>query len=290
MMKRTLTTTTLLAAVLAGCAGSAPTELVRARTAYQEASQGPAASMAPADLHSAKETLAVAERSFDQNGDSDETKDLAYAAQRSAEYAAVKGRTAATLKARKDALAQEEAMRDARAKATSAQLAQTKQALASQAQELENERQRREDAEKRAASANDALGKIASVKNESRGMVITLSGSVLFASNKSELLGPARTKLDQVAQVLSQQDGESAIRVEGYTDSTGTAAVNERLSQARADSVRSYLVSRGIAADRVTAVGLGPQNPVADNGSAEGRANNRRVEIVIQPPSAPAGR
>ena len=69
--------------------------------------------------------------------------------------------------------------------------------------------------------------------------------------------------------------------VEGHTDSQGAAAFNQDLSQKRAESVRSYLVSHGIAADRITAQGFGPSRAVADNTSAEGRANNRRVEIVV---------
>ena len=71
--------------------------------------------------------------------------------------------------------------------------------------------------------------------------------------------------------------------VEGHTDSQGADAMNQELSQKRAESVRTYLVSRGIAADRITAQGFGPSRPIADNTSPEGRANNRRVEIVVKP-------
>ena len=114
-------------------------------------------------------------------------------------------------------------------------------------------------------------------------MVITLSGSVLFASNHAELLPSAQLKLNDVALALTRQDAESKIVVEGHTDSQGQPAYNMDLSQRRAQSVRDYLVSRGIAADRVTAQGFGLTRPIADNTSPEGRANNRRVEIVVQP-------
>ena len=80
-----------------------------------------------------------------------------------------------------------------------------------------------------------------------------------------------------------KQDSESKIVVEGHTDSQGGAGYNQDLSQRRAQSVRDYLVTRGIAADRVTSQGFGLTRPIADNASAEGRANNRRVEIVVQP-------
>jgi outer membrane protein OmpA-like peptidoglycan-associated protein len=90
-------------------------------------------------------------------------------------------------------------------------------------------------------------------------------------------------KLNEVADALVKGDPDSKITVEGYTDSQGAASFNQDLSQKRAQSVRDYLVSRGIASDRVDAVGFGPDKPVADNASAEGRANNRRVEIVVKP-------
>ena len=114
-------------------------------------------------------------------------------------------------------------------------------------------------------------------------MVITLSGSVLFASAKSDLLPDAQAKLNDVAKALSEQDPDAKIVVEGHTDSQGGAAFNQDLSQRRAESVRGYLISHGLAADRVTSQGFGPTRSIADNSSPEGRANNRRVEIVVQP-------
>jgi outer membrane protein OmpA-like peptidoglycan-associated protein len=160
------------------------------------------------------------------------------------------------------------------------------QALQNQQQQIGVERQRREEADKRAAQAAADLASIASVKQEPRGMVITLSGSVMFASAKADLLPGAQVKLNQVADALGKQDVDSKIIVEGHTDSQGAASYNQDLSQRRAEAVRDYLVSHGIAADRVTAQGFGPTRPSADNDSPEGRANNRRVEIVVQPAGA----
>jgi outer membrane protein OmpA-like peptidoglycan-associated protein len=97
------------------------------------------------------------------------------------------------------------------------------------------------------------------------------------------LLPSAQAKLNDVAAALTKQDTESKINVEGFTDSQGDASYNQELSQRRAQTVRDYLVSRGISSDRVTAQGFGLTRPVADNASPEGRANNRRVEIVVQP-------
>jgi outer membrane protein OmpA-like peptidoglycan-associated protein len=79
--------------------------------------------------------------------------------------------------------------------------------------------------------------------------------------------------------------GDRRLLIEGHTDSQGTQENNQTLSQRRADAVRTLFVARGIAADRVTAKGFGLSRPVADNGTPEGRANNRRVEIVFLPPA-----
>jgi outer membrane protein OmpA-like peptidoglycan-associated protein len=77
--------------------------------------------------------------------------------------------------------------------------------------------------------------------------------------------------------------------VEGYTDSQGGEGFNRELSQHRAEAVRTYLIAHGISADRVTAQGFGLANPVADNATPEGRADNRRVEIVVQPSRGASG-
>ena len=272
---------------LAGCAtASAPQDLVVARTAYDRASHGPAAQLDPAELHTAKETLDTAEKSFVDNGDTQETRDAAYTAERRTEVAESHARTMQSDQAKAAVVAKMGADQTSAVRNTSAALGQANKQLASQGQALQTERQRREDAEKRAAQAAADLARIASVKQEARGMVITLSGSVLFASAKSDLLPDAQVKLNDVAKALAEQDPDAKMVVEGHTDSQGSASFNQDLSQKRADSVRSYLVSHGIASDRITAQGFGPTRSIADNGSAEGRANNRRVEIVVQPSAA----
>jgi outer membrane protein OmpA-like peptidoglycan-associated protein len=267
----------------AGCAAAIPPpELVTARTVYDRAAQGPALQVNPTDLHSARESLDAAELSFDQNGDTQDTRDLGYTAGRRAELAESRARGMLATAQRDRTVAQMHATTADQARSSSAQLGRANEALATQGAQLQSEVQRRQEAEKRAALATAALAKIASVKQEPRGMVITLSGSVLFTSGKADLLPSAQVKLNEVADALNQQDPESKIVIEGHTDSVGTAASNQDLSQRRAQTVRDYLVSRGIAADRVSSVGFGPTRSIADNATAEGRANNRRVEIVIQ--------
>jgi outer membrane protein OmpA-like peptidoglycan-associated protein len=131
------------------------------------------------------------------------------------------------------------------------------------------------------AAALAELATIASLKEEERGLVLTLSGSILFRSNETSLLAPARLKLEQVAKALETIRTRNLI-VEGHTDSTGTAAYNQDLSQRRADAVSAYLVQKGYPADHIQSLGQGEGSPIGDNASAEGRANNRRVEIVIE--------
>jgi outer membrane protein OmpA-like peptidoglycan-associated protein len=125
------------------------------------------------------------------------------------------------------------------------------------------------------------LAKLAALKEEERGLVLTLSGSILFRSNESMLLPSAHVKLDKVAHALLTIREHNLI-VEGYTDSNGSDSYNQNLSQRRANVVRDYLVQRGYPNNRITTNGKGENSPIADNSSAEGRANNRRVEIVIE--------
>jgi outer membrane protein OmpA-like peptidoglycan-associated protein len=276
----------VLTAILttAGCSATLPpNELVTARASYAKAQQN-AAQLAPSDLDTAKKTLDRAEASFKADGDTPETKDIAYAAGRSAEIAEARARTVAAMALKDQTNASQRANEVNQAQVTSAELVKTKGQLATQGQALATEQERRQEAERRAAQAAADLAKFATVKQDPvRGMVITLSGGVLFESAKWQLLPTAQTKLNDVADALTKQDTDSTIVVEGHTDSVGTAANNQTLSQNRAESVRTYLVSRGIAADRITASGQGPGRPIADNASPEGRANNRRVEIVVKP-------
>ncbi len=147
---------------------------------------------------------------------------------------------------------------------------------------LKIERDARKEAEARAAAAIASLEAIAKVKSEAKETIITLSGAVLFKTGKSELLPLAKEKLKKVAKALKEQADSKTIEVQGHTDSRGSDADNKKLSLDRAASVRVFLISEGVPAERITAVGKGEAFPVADNKSAEGRANNRRVEIRVR--------
>ncbi|WP_332762411.1 OmpA family protein [Pseudomonas koreensis] len=112
--------------------------------------------------------------------------------------------------------------------------------------------------------------------------VITLSdaGAVLFDFDKSDLTPAATTQLDALMDKLRNADVVS-IKVIGHTDSKGSDAYNQALSERRASSVASYLLSQGLAPGKLTSEGRGESEPVADNATDEGRAQNRRVELHI---------
>jgi outer membrane protein OmpA-like peptidoglycan-associated protein len=278
-------------AAAAGCAASqAPQELLDARSAYQRAQTGPAAQFKPDQVHEAKVALDLAERSFADDPAEQKTRDLAYIAARKAQLAEANAATAqaVSLKGQADqdvktATAEQLAAARTQLATTGAQLATTGQALVGTRQQLETEKKAHAEADKRAKDAMDRLAlSIGTVKQETRGMVITLSGSVLFASNKDALLPAAQERLTQVAEALKTQDDHKIV-VEGHTDSQGTEASNQSLSERRAQAVVAFLTSKGVGADQIRGQGLGATRPIADNKSAEGRANNRRVEIIVQP-------
>jgi outer membrane protein OmpA-like peptidoglycan-associated protein len=289
---KTLSKLALLTSVAGlGCAATAPSqELVDARRAYEDARLSAAARHTPDRVLEAKQALDRAELAHQDDAGSFEEKNLAYIATRRAELAVVYGSyeadrqgsatAAATYKARQDQLRREQ----------QGELNDTRATLGSVQNSLAGTRAELDKARSETAAALASLEQVAKVKEEARGTVITLDGSVLFVSAKSELLPIAQKKLDDVAKALNDTAPEQTIVVEGHTDSNGSDASNLKLSQDRADSVRAYLVSRGVKSERITAVGKGESTPVASNDTTEGRANNRRVEIIVQPKAAPSSR
>lgn len=158
--------------------------------------------------------------------------------------------------------------------------------LAARDQQLHSERHAREQAERERDAAQGRVREIEKLGEAERELVISLAGAVMFRNGEANLLPEARARLDRVADALKRMDPDRKIVIEGHTDARGTDEYNRRLSEDRANAVRSYLLQRGVAPDRVTAVGRGEQAPIAPNQTAEGRASNRRVEIVISSSAA----
>jgi outer membrane protein OmpA-like peptidoglycan-associated protein len=157
--------------------------------------------------------------------------------------------------------------------------AEQAKARANQAtREAERQRQRANEA---AARAEDMAASLAEMKAEQteRGIVLTLS-DVLFDTDNAQLKPGANNALDSLAEYLADNEARRLL-IEGHTDARGSDDYNQRLSQRRAESVRDELIARGIAPDRLTAVGRGEALPVATNETTSGRQQNRRVEILV---------
>jgi outer membrane protein OmpA-like peptidoglycan-associated protein len=128
---------------------------------------------------------------------------------------------------------------------------------------------------------------ILQAKPTDRGLVLTL-GDTLFATGRSDLKSGATANLDRLGEFLTEYPSRTA-SIEGYTDSMGSEDSNQSLSERRADSVKRYLIGRGIGSNRLSSMGRGENAPVADNDSLAGRQQNRRVEVIISEATAAEG-
>lgn len=124
------------------------------------------------------------------------------------------------------------------------------------------------------------LEKIAETKRTEQGLVTKLKSDILFDTGKYNLKEQAKKNLTEMAGIMKKYP-ENILTIKGYTDSTGSAKTNETLSLKRAESVKSQLVANGLSTSVVSTMGLGPANPIADNSTATGKMQNRRVEIEV---------
>ena len=160
------------------------------------------------------------------------------------------------------------------------------EAEAKQAAEKAKAEAAKEEAEKaKAATAAlrrqllQQLNSVLQTTDSPRGLVVNMA-DVLFDFGKYNLKTDAQIKLAKLAGIIQAHPGLN-LAIEGHTDNIGSDEANMKLSQQRADAVRDFLVQQGLAPDGLTAVGLGKAEPVADNGTNEGRQKNRRVEIIV---------
>lgn len=136
--------------------------------------------------------------------------------------------------------------------------------------------------DKQAAELEQIEGAKVEKVNQGEAIKVTFESGILFATNSSTLNSASRASLDKFATSLLNNP-DTDVKIYGHTDSTGSDAINNPLSQRRAESVYNYLLSKGVSGSRMVAEGFGSTQPVADNNTAAGRAENRRVEVYILP-------
>jgi outer membrane protein OmpA-like peptidoglycan-associated protein len=290
--------------------GRSPLEIYEAENAVQIAEAGGAARYAPDSLATAKTALENAEASDAHKGDRKEVITYAREAVQASEdariitirkikaeddAAQIKGRqdaeqaaqTAqaqqqqeAAQRAQAEAAEQEAKAREAAARAAKEQ-AEAQAALASQqAQAAQQQAQTAQQQEQQMRERlKQQLNQVLQTQDTARGLIVSMP-DVLFDFNKYSLKPETREKLAKVSGILLAYP-DLKVQVEGYTDSIGSDEYNLKLSDQRADTVREYLVAQSVADSNVTAQGYGKSHPVADNTSASGRAQNRRVELVV---------
>jgi outer membrane protein OmpA-like peptidoglycan-associated protein len=252
-MRKQLMIPTLLAAsvALAACSTPPNANLEQARSNYTGLQTNPQASkVAALETKEASDYLDKADKAYQDKEDQAKVDQLAYLTNQRVEVA-------------KQTIALRNA--EANLKNASAQRAQARlDARDAQIKQLQ-----------------DSLN----AKQTDRGTLVTF-GDVLFATDRADLKSSGLVNINKLAQFL-QENPDRKVIVEGYTDSTGTASHNQSLSERRANSVRTALVKMGVDPARIVTQGYGKEYPVAENGSASGRAMNRRVEVTISNDNQP---
>jgi outer membrane protein OmpA-like peptidoglycan-associated protein len=132
------------------------------------------------------------------------------------------------------------------------------------------------------AELRQELGSNATIVNNGNQLIVTLPQDILFATNSADLSGGLRNDLTALASSMNRYP-DTTVNVIGHADNTGGAAFNQDLSARRAQAVSSVLIQSGVAPSRIRSIGRGEDAPIASNLNAEGRAQNRRVEITITP-------
>ena len=292
-----------------------PLELYQAHNAYNIARLAGAEKYAPDILAQVKTNLQNAD-DLDRNKKGDRKLEITYAreAVQRAEDARISSLRKQAAEARQ---AEIDARRNAEMQAQQSQLAAQQSQLQAERDRAEAERQaaERAKAEAEAANANAAaaqaaaqaaaaqqqadaakqsvvalreklraqLNAVLQTQETARGLIVTV-GDVLFDSGRYTLKQNAQISLAKISAILVQYP-DLHLQIEGHTDSVGGDDYNQKLSENRAKATQDFLVKQGVSAANITATGYGKANPVADNGTASGRAQNRRVEMVVSGPS-----
>lgn len=291
-----LTVAAAVTLILTACS-SAPVrndELENARSAVTQVESSPdAGKYAAAEVTAAHDALREADELVKKDKPAKDIRQAAYIAKRHADVAAEQiARGQAELKTAEGEAERQRVLLQAREQEAAAAKSQAdsarlqaegakQQAEAARLQAEANAEAARRDAEALQAQLRDLQA-----KQTDRGLVLTL-GDVLFDSGQATLKPGAMGTVDRLAEFLNKTPDRS-VTIEGHTDSIGSDSYNMSLSENRANSVKAALLSRGVTAGRVIAVGKGEAVPVAGNDNSAGRQQNRRVEIIVSNPTAVA--
>jgi outer membrane protein OmpA-like peptidoglycan-associated protein len=269
-----------------------PLAMYEARNAVDVAKSHGAEKYAPDIYSKAVGSLQMAENALASKAD----KNAVTSAARQTVQFAEDARAFAVQRQEEERIAQERDAAAAKAKARAEETAAAEAAEAKRVADAEAaEAKRKSDAEiaakeqaisqaereKRQLRAKllDQFNRVLPTTDTSRGLVVNM-GDVLFDTGKSDLRSEAREALAKLTGIVLNYPSLH-LNIEGHTDSTGGAELNQALSEKRADSVRDYLVGQGLDTSSLSAQGLGMSDPVADNNTAQGRQKNRRVEIIV---------
>ena len=291
-----------------------PLDMYEARNAVEIAKARGAEQYAPQVYSKAQSSLQMAENALSQDSGKNQVisaarqtiqfaedaralavqRELAERIQKEKEAAAAeaaaKAKAAANAQAAAEAQRQAEltAAKEAQMKAEAqAQAAQAKAAADAEQAATQAKAQAAAEEAERAQAATAALraqllkqlNDVLQTTDTPRGLVVNMA-DVLFETGKYALSTDAQLKLAKLSGIIQAHPGLN-LAVEGYTDTTGAADFNMKLSQQRADTVRQFLIAQGLSADTITSKGLGEADPIADNSTAAGRKLNRRVEIIV---------
>jgi outer membrane protein OmpA-like peptidoglycan-associated protein len=265
------------ATALSACSSAPNPNLDTATALYNQASNDPdVVKDAPLELQQSREALSRSQELWRSGGDKADIDHYAYLATRRTELA----QQTATLKEAQSQVKNADAMR-------------AQALLAVRTEEATQARQQAQQATTEAERARNQAAQLQQQLATTTPTVLTLGSGILFDVNRAELKPGVYDSIRQIATFLKQHP-DRTVTIEGYTDSTGSADYNLRLSQLRADAMRYALLKEGVAPDRVIARGMGESEPVASNETEAGRQINRRVQVAISEsgtntPAASAG-
>jgi outer membrane protein OmpA-like peptidoglycan-associated protein len=240
----------------------------QAREAQQQAEEA-ARQRAAAEQQQQQAAQQAAQAQQQAQAEADQRRQLEQQQQASAQAAEQAQQQAEQAQQQAQAESQQRAAAEQQAEQARQQAAQARQ----HSQELETQQ-----AQMRQQLLNQ-LNQVLQTRDSAKGLIVSMP-DVLFDTSSANLKGPARERLAKVAGIL-QAYPDIQVEIDGYTDSTGSEQFNQQLSEQRASSVQAYLVQQGVPSSSIAVHGFGESDPIASNDSAQGRQQNRRVELVV---------